>query len=198
MQATIPIGQQNQFGTPINLIRPNFEANLFMNKLICVTAVFLIWGEIDTKALVGYILDPPNIPENLFENSSNGIAVALELKSRSGQDGKRRVVEVYIRNTSGSDRYFFQHPAFARLEIYYISDSGAAVPLRKYRYNDTISGDSTPTVLKSGHTLSREIVLNENEWKICQSHSVIFKCNIFGPSSRLIKVVSSPKILTEE
>jgi hypothetical protein len=153
------------------------------------------------SAIADLYFTAPNIPASSWEQFPQGIALAMTLENRTHNGAQKHYVMVYIKNTSGSDKYFYEMNDISRLELYYVTDSGTAVPLRTYNYDHRdgiVLMNVPPYAIKPGEVLSRDIELTSDELALVKSHAV--KCSFFisdKESAKGYKIESSPRILTE-
>ena len=167
-----------------------YHSNIYMNhtsKLAMV--VFAMALSIFTETLAqsnGQL----NIPAALWEQHPEGIALALFL---STQDVQKKAIQVYIQNTSNTDKYLIVSGIDSGIQIYYIDATGAQVPL--HNYSDNMLNRKS-SLIKPGETLTRRILLTPDELVLIQTHPI--KCNfiIHDPATeKYSKIESTPKML---
>lgn len=125
----------------------------------------------------------PAIPANLWEqHPDQGVAVALNLTSRTEGGQHKNRLKIYIKNTSTGDEWFYRYDnAASQLRVYYIGANGTEVPLRSYTDSipdmGVVDSNVGPTVIRPNETVEQSIELSPKEWDIVTSHSV--KCSFF-------------------
>lgn len=165
-------------------------------------AIGLALSLVTLSAIADLSFNAPHIPASSWEQHPQGIALAVTLANRTHNGSQKHYVVVYIKNTSASDKYFSEMNDISRLELSYVNDSGAEVPLRTYNYDHPdgiVLMNVPPYAIKPGEILSRKIELTPDELALVKAHPV--QCSFFISDQQVdkgYKVESAPKMLISE
>jgi hypothetical protein len=144
------------------------------------------------------------IPEDSWEQHPEGIALAMTLISQTGADDVEHAVHIYIKNTSTIDKKLMDGNIDHGMEIYYLNDSGAKVPLHNYHPIQSelnmIEGNpkKKDVIIKPNEIVSRSVNINSSDLLLFKTHPVIcrfFICDLGANQQSTIE--SSPRRLTE-
>ena len=137
--------------------------------------------------------DQPNVQNNLWGNSQQGISLAFVLKNSQINGQLQKSIEVYIRNDSHESKYYSDYGVQHECPIEYL-DQGKFHGL----YEEETSGGPTidPTEIKPGTIHTVHVILEPTKLAIVRTHPVKCCVGLWDPISKTkIWIISSPKTL---
>src|ERR1700728_1167499 len=109
----------------------------FLFKMLAI--IFAVHTVISTATADDLSFGQPNISIASWEQHSEGVALALTLNTQTEKGVHKSVINVYIKNTSDTNKTFIVSGADSGIRIYYIDGQGAQVTLHNYTIDDEIT-----------------------------------------------------------
>jgi hypothetical protein len=137
--------------------------------------------------------DRLNIPRDSWEKRSDGVSIAMILKTASIQDTAKSRIDVYIKNVLDSDKFFFA--VNNEIIIFYIDERGVSQPLKESYGHSTID-EAIQILIKPGQTLLRTCELTPAEFTLVKQHDIKCLFRIGDKDSKEVKIESAPRRLS--